>query len=120
MGLIASLGALIPLLLFFRRVFSRAKGLFLLAGMALVVFGIALCSIAEPAARHLKANPPQHGQTLSKIGLAIAIFAAYSLACPTWHGIRGKRDPGCRVAGSVPGCFQEIRMGSSVYPGGRR
>ena len=46
MGLIASLGALIPLLVFFPQALLTTKGLVLLAGTALVIFGIVLCSIA--------------------------------------------------------------------------
>ena len=46
MGLIASLGALIPLLVFFPQTLLTNKGLILLAGTALVIFGIVLCSIA--------------------------------------------------------------------------
>src|SRR5262244_53782 len=45
MGLIASLGALIPLLLFFPHLLLRTKGLVLLAGTGLVLLGIVLCSI---------------------------------------------------------------------------
>ena len=30
------------------------------------------------------------------------------------RGIRGKRDPGCRVAGRVPGFFREYGVGSAV------
>ena len=46
MGLIAALGALIPLLVFFPQTLATAKGLVLLGGTALVIFGIAVCSIA--------------------------------------------------------------------------
>src|ERR1700692_4879964 len=46
MGLIASLGAPISLLVFFPQSLFTNKGLFLLAGTALVIYGIALCSIA--------------------------------------------------------------------------
>src|SRR5712671_301747 len=45
MGLIASLGALIPLLVFFPQTLLTLKGLVLLAGTALVIFGIVLCSV---------------------------------------------------------------------------
>ena len=45
MGLIASLGALIPLLVFFPQTLFTTKGLVLLAGTALVIFGIVLCSL---------------------------------------------------------------------------
>jgi L-rhamnose-H+ transport protein len=80
MGLIASLGGLIPLLLFFPQSLFTSKGLILLAGTALVIFGIALCSIAGS-----RRNPSEtkSGATRSntfKIGLAIAIFAGI-LSC---------------------------------------
>src|SRR6266436_1866077 len=45
MGLIASLGALIPLLVFFPRMLFTTKGSVLLAGTALVIVGIVLCSV---------------------------------------------------------------------------
>ena len=79
MGLIASLGALIPLLAFFPQTLFTSKGLFLLAGTALVIFGIALCSIAGSR------RTPSEGTSATrssafKIGLAIAIFAGI-LSC---------------------------------------
>ena len=46
MGLIASLGALIPLLVFFPETLLTSKGLVLLVGTAVVILGIALCSMA--------------------------------------------------------------------------
>ena len=46
MGLIASLGALIPLLVFFPQTLLTTKGLILVAGTTLVIVGIVLCSIA--------------------------------------------------------------------------
>src|SRR6202035_987615 len=46
MGLIASLGALIPLLVFFPQTLFTTKGLVLLAGTALVILGIWLCAVA--------------------------------------------------------------------------
>src|SRR6266850_2537453 len=46
MGLIASLGALIPLLVFFPQMLFTTKGLILLAGTALVIVGIVQCAIA--------------------------------------------------------------------------
>src|SRR3981189_3542449 len=45
MGLIASLGALIPLLVFFPQTLLTTKGLVLVVGTALVIFGIVLCSV---------------------------------------------------------------------------
>ena len=80
MGLIASLGALIPLLLFFPQTLLTAKGLVLLAGTALVIFGIVLCSIAGSR------RAPSEGKSLAtpsnafKIGLTIAVLAGI-LSC---------------------------------------
>lgn len=80
MGLIASLGALIPLLVFFPQTLFTSKGLVLLAGTALVIFGIVLCSIAgsrrTPSQSKFVATP----SSTFKIGLAIAIFAGI-LSC---------------------------------------
>src|SRR6476661_7392052 len=58
MGLIASLGALIPLLVFFPQTLLTNKGLVLLAGTALVIFGIVLCSVggSRRAPSERKAN----------------------------------------------------------------
>jgi L-rhamnose-H+ transport protein len=54
MGLIASLGTLIPLTVFFPESLLAPRGLVLMAGTALVILGIVLCSVAgsrkEPAA----------------------------------------------------------------------
>ncbi len=44
MGLIASFGALIPLLIFFPQTLRTGKGLLLVAGTTLVILGIGLCS----------------------------------------------------------------------------
>ena len=75
MGLIASLGALIPLLVFFPQSLFTNKGLFLLAGTALVIYGIALCSIAGS-----RRTPSEGKSATTQIGLAIAIFAGI-LSC---------------------------------------
>jgi L-rhamnose-H+ transport protein len=80
MGLIASLGALIPLLLFFPQSLFTSKGLFLLAGTALVIFGIALCSIAGSRRTPSEGKSAATRSNTFKIGLAIAIFAGI-LSC---------------------------------------
>jgi L-rhamnose-H+ transport protein len=80
MGLIASLGALIPLLLFFPQSLFTSKGLFLLTGMALVIFGIALCSIAGSRRTPSEGKSAAARSNTFKIGLAIAIFAGI-LSC---------------------------------------
>jgi L-rhamnose-H+ transport protein len=80
MGLIASLGALIPLLVFFPQSLFTNKGLFLLAGTALVIFGIALCSIAGSHRSPSEGKSATTQSNTFKIGLAIAIFAGI-LSC---------------------------------------
>jgi L-rhamnose-H+ transport protein len=79
MGLIASLGALIPLLVFFPHTLRTTKGLVLLAGTALVIVGIVLCSIGGSR------RVPTAGSTATATsgfsgGLAIAILAGI-LSC---------------------------------------
>src|SRR6476661_5894854 len=80
MGLIASLGALIPLLVFFPQALLTGKGLVLLAGTALVIFGIVLCSIAgsrrTPSASQATGTP----SNAFRVGLAIAVLAGI-LSC---------------------------------------
>jgi L-rhamnose-H+ transport protein len=85
MGLIASLGALIPLLVFFPQTLLTTKGLVLLAGTALVIFGIVLCSVGGSC------RAPSEGKAIAdksvaihssgfKVGLVIAILAGL-LSC---------------------------------------
>jgi L-rhamnose-H+ transport protein len=75
MGLIASLGTLIPLLIFFPGTLMTGRGLILLGGTVLVIVGIGLCS-AGGAKRG--ASKTVSGSIAS--GLAIAI-AAGILSC---------------------------------------
>jgi L-rhamnose-H+ transport protein len=80
MGLIASVGALIPLLVFFPQTLFTTKGLVLLAGTALVIFGIVLCSVGGSR------RPPSGEKSVTtpsgafNVGLAIAILAGI-LSC---------------------------------------
>jgi len=80
MGLIASLGALIPLLVFFPQTLFTPRGMVLLAGTAVVVLGIAVCSLAgsrrTPSATKSNAVP---SNALS-VGLVIAVLAGI-LSC---------------------------------------
>ena len=80
MGLIASLGALIPLLLFFPHSLLTKKGLVLLAGTALVIFGIVLCSIGGSGRTPSEGKSTATHSSAFKIGLAIAILAGI-LSC---------------------------------------
>jgi L-rhamnose-H+ transport protein len=80
MGLIASLGALIPLLVFFPGTVLTSKGLALLLGTGVVILGVAMCSMAgsrrNPADDKSKSEPSGGFST----GLLIAILAGI-LSC---------------------------------------
>jgi L-rhamnose-H+ transport protein len=85
MGLIASLGALIPLLVFFPQTLLTTKGLVLLAGTALVIFGIVLCSVggsrrAPSGGKVIAGKSAATHSSAFKVGLAIAILAGI-LSC---------------------------------------
>ena len=85
MGLIASLGALIPLLVFFPQTLLTLKGLVLLAGTALVIFGIVLCSVggsrrAPSGGKAIGGKASATYPSAFKVCLAIAILAGI-LSC---------------------------------------
>lgn len=80
MGLIASIGSLIPMLIFFPETLIQARGIALLGGMVITIIGIIFCSRAGA-----QKNPEK--KSSSKIeskdfagGLIIAIFAGI-LSC---------------------------------------
>lgn len=79
MGLIASLGALIPLVIFFPTSLLAAKGLVLLAGTALVIVGIILCSTAGTRKQEEKEVVTANSGSFT-VGLIIAILAGV-LSC---------------------------------------
>ncbi len=80
MGLIASLGALIPLLVFFPQSLFTPRGMILLAGTAVVVIGIAVCSIAG-SRRTPSTTESSTGPTNAlAAGLVIAVVAGI-LSC---------------------------------------
>src|SRR5882757_2134848 len=80
MGLIASLGALIPLLVFFPRMLFTTKGSVLLAGTALVIVGIVLCSVGGSRRTTAEKKSASGVTSAFNIGLAIAILAGV-LSC---------------------------------------
>jgi L-rhamnose-H+ transport protein len=80
MGLIASLGALIPLLVFFPQTLLATKGLILLTGTALVIFGIVLCSIAGSRRVPTTESAVMKRSAAFPAGLIIAILAGV-LSC---------------------------------------
>lgn len=80
MGLIASLGALIPLVVFFPQALFTTKGLVLLAGTTVVILGIVVCSVA--GSRRISSvtkSDAVPGHTLAT-GLIIAVLAGV-LSC---------------------------------------
>jgi L-rhamnose-H+ transport protein len=80
MGLIASLGALIPLLVFFPHSLFTIKGLVLSAGTTLVILGIVLCSIGGSRKAPAETRSSTENSRSFKIGLVLAIFAG-TLSC---------------------------------------
>jgi L-rhamnose-H+ transport protein len=80
MGLIASLGALIPLLVFFPQTLLTSKGSVLLGGTALVILGIVLCSVGGSRRTSSEGKSVTTSTGAFKIGLAIAILAGI-LSC---------------------------------------
>lgn len=79
MGLIASLGALIPLLVFFPQTLFTPRGLILLAGTAVVIFGIAVCSAAG-SRRTMATTKSNAAWNALAAGLVIAVLAGI-LSC---------------------------------------
>jgi L-rhamnose-H+ transport protein len=75
MGLIASLGALIPLIIFFPSTLVETKGLVLLLGTALTIVGIVYCSKAGTSKNPKEAEQGDAKKGAFAVGLTIAIFA---------------------------------------------
>ena len=82
MGLIASLGALIPLVIFFPGSLLEARGLVLLAGTVLVILGIILCSMAGSCKNPSTESPGEVRSSAFGVGLTIAILAGILSSLP--------------------------------------
>ena len=118
MGLIASLGALIPLLVFFPQTLLTTRGVVLLAGTALVIFGIVLCSIGgsrrAPSGGKSTATRPN----AFKIGLVIAILAGILSCLPNvgmafgGNVIQRRGGVGC-----LTGVVRKYGLGAAVHLG---
>jgi L-rhamnose-H+ transport protein len=80
MGLIASLGALIPLLVFFPQALFTPKGGVLLAGTAVMILGISLCSVAGSRKVPPRAESSEGRSSALAGGLIISILAGI-LSC---------------------------------------
>jgi len=78
MGLIAALGALVPLLVFFPATLASLKGALILGGMLVVVLGILLCSRAGAS----KGGTSAAAQSGLTTGLAIAVAAGILSSLP--------------------------------------
>jgi L-rhamnose-H+ transport protein len=80
MGLIASLGALIPMVIFFPQSIIEARGLVLLLGTALAITGIILCSRSGSMKQPDTEKKDELKKGAFASGLSIAIFAGI-LSC---------------------------------------
>ncbi len=111
MGLIASLGALIPLLVFFPQTLFTTKGLVLLAGTALVIFGIVLCSVGGSR------RAPSEGKSVTthsgafKGGLVIAILAGILSCLPNVGMALG----GNVISSAVALGVSQVSSGNTVW-----
>ncbi len=116
MGLIASLGALIPLLVFFPQTLLTERGLVLLAGTALVIFGIVLCSIgwiAQLAVRHdNRRGSCVHGRPDHR-------DCGWHSVVPAERGgsIRNGGHRGCGANGYLAIRIGKYSLGPAVHPG---
>jgi L-rhamnose-H+ transport protein len=102
-SLIASLGALIPLLVFFPQTLLTTKGLVLLAGTALVIFGILLCSVGGSRRAPAGAKSTSPSSAFS-IGLVIAILAGILSCLP---------NVGVAFGGSVTAAAESLGVSSA-------
>lgn len=81
MGLIAGLGALIPLSILYPHELARSRGLLLLLGMAITIIGIVFCSQAGSKKQKSPSSNELKSGALSA-GLTIAIFAGILSSLP--------------------------------------
>lgn len=87
MGLIASFGALAPLLIFFPRTLASTKGAVIIAGMVVVVAGIVMCSRAAKRREVATASPGSHVGR----GVLIAVAAGILSCLPNIGLVFGER-----------------------------
>ncbi|MGB7599636.1 MAG: L-rhamnose/proton symporter RhaT [Candidatus Sulfotelmatobacter sp.] len=103
MGLIAGLGALIPLLFLSLRVPAASEALIFL-GTALVIVGIVVCSIGGSRRTLSGEKATTTDSTSFRAGLAIAIFAGVLSCLP---------NVGVAYAGNVVNVAAKLRVSSS-------
>jgi len=110
MGLIASLGALIPLVIFFPETMVEPRGLVLSGGTILTILGIVFCSIAGSR------KNPDEGKRDKKsgvfaVGLSIAIFAGILSCFPNVGMAYGTKMVDAAIALNT----SEVFAGNSVW-----
>lgn len=110
MGLIASLGALIPLLILFPEELARARGLLLILGMIITVIGIVFCSQAASKKESQASESGIKAGTLT-VGLSIAIFAGILSSLPNVGMAFGSR----MIAAAVTAGTSKIFAGNIVW-----
>jgi L-rhamnose-H+ transport protein len=109
MGLIASLGALLPLLIFFADSLFSLKGLILVGGTGLVLIGIVLCSAADR--RRTGSNGKSKEGALGG-GLTIAISAGILSCLPNLAVAYSGRVTRAAIALGL----SETASGNTVWP----
>ena len=111
MGLIASLGSLIPLLIFFPQALLTRRGLLLLAGTALVVFGMVLSSLGGSRRAPSGATANKLRSNAFTAGLTIAVLAGILSCLPNLGMAFGKNV--VRAAGNAG--ISEASAGNTVW-----
>jgi L-rhamnose-H+ transport protein len=101
MGLIASLGSLIPLLVFFPQTLATTKGMCLLAGTVLVIFGIVLCSMAGSRKNPSTSKATSSAEGRFATGLIIAVLAGILSCLP---------NIGVAFAGNITGTAERLGL----------
>ncbi|MGH9698726.1 MAG: L-rhamnose/proton symporter RhaT [Candidatus Acidiferrales bacterium] len=115
MGLIASLGALIPLLVFFPQALLTRKGSFLLVGTALVILGIVLSSMggSRRAASENTSNTIQ--ANAFTVGLTIAILAGILSCLPNVGMAFGKNVVSVAARAGIPEASAENTVWALLF-----
>jgi len=101
MGLIASLGSLIPLLVFFPQTLATTKGMCLLAGTVLVIFGIVLCSMGGSRKSPSTNKTTSAAEGRFATGLIIAVLAGILSCLP---------NIGVAFAGNITGTAERLGL----------
>jgi len=105
MGLIASLGALIPLLIIHPESMIMTRGIVLLSGMALVIVGIIVCARSGSRKQPEGVKNGEARSGAMAVGLSIAIFAGILSCLPNVGIAFGENLIEAAVAFGTPETF---------------